>query len=117
MHQNWMIHGLLFVLLKTTPLNCDRSLFLSGLINEAILKKNKTKEEAVKHIKEAEYMARLWPPLRKYAKGEVRSGLNKIEIPVYDSLGEIIDFFRTVSDASEMFQHLIQRNSQQFAQT
>jgi hypothetical protein len=95
-----------------------RQEFLSGLINEAILKKNKTKEEAaVKHIKEAEYMARLWPPLRKYAKGEVRSGLNKIEIPVYDSLGEIIDFFRTVSDASEMFQHLIQRHSQHFAQT
>ena len=60
-------------------------------------------------------MVRLWPLLRKYAKGEVCSGLNKIEIPVYDSLGEIIDF-RTVFDASEMFQHLIQRNSQHFAQ-
>jgi hypothetical protein len=41
--------------------------------------------------------------------------LNKIEIPVCDSSGEIIDF-RTVSDASEMFQHLIHCNSQHFAQ-
>ena len=31
-----------------------RQEFLSGLINKAILKKNKTKEEAVKQIKEAE---------------------------------------------------------------
>ena len=60
-------------------------------------------------------MAELWPRLRKYAKGEVRSGLNKIEIPVCDSSGEIIDF-RTVSDASEMFQHLIHCNSQHFSQ-
>ena len=37
------------------------------------------------------------------------------QIPVYDSSGEIIDF-RTVSDASEMFQHLIHCNSQHFSQ-
>ena len=27
MNQNWMIHGLLFVLFKTTPRNCDRSFY------------------------------------------------------------------------------------------
>ena len=40
-------------------------------------------------------MASLWPRLRKSSKGEVQFGLSEIEIPVYDTTGEIIDY-RTV---------------------
>jgi len=49
-----------------------RQKFLSDLINEAMTKQNQSREAALKSIKEAEYMARLWPRLRKYSKGEVQ---------------------------------------------
>ena len=78
-------------------------------------KTNKSREAALKSIKEAEYMARFWPRLRKYSKGEVRSGLSIIKIPVYDMTGEIIDYHMVLSESTEMFKHLIQRNSHQFA--
>ena len=68
-------------------------------------KTNKSREAALKSIKEAEYMARLWPRLRKYSKGEVRSGLNKIEIPVYDTTGEIVDY-RMVSESTERLKEI-----------
>ena len=87
-----------------------RQKFLSDLINEALLKQNKSREAALTSIKEAAYMAKLWPRLRKYSKGEVGSGLSKIEIPVFDTTGEIIDY-RTLSESTEVFKHLIQRNS------
>mgnify|MGYP006205920925 FL=1 len=61
-------------------------------------------------------MAKLWPRLRKYSKGEVRSGLSKIKIPVYDMTGEIIDYHMVLSESTEMFKHLIQCNSHHFAQ-
>jgi len=46
-----------------------RQKFLSDLINEAMIKQNKSREAALKSMKEAEYMARLWPRLRKHSKG------------------------------------------------
>lgn len=65
---------------------------------------------------QAEYINHLWLRLRKYAKGDIRTTLNKIDVPEYNSTGEIINFC-TVTDASErMFQHLLHRNSEHFSQ-
>jgi hypothetical protein len=43
----------------------------------------------LKAIVQAEYMKKLWPKLRKYAMGEIHSGLDQVEIPTKDSDGEI----------------------------
>ena len=91
--------------------------FLSGRCMEAAgVHKNKPREQVLKQIKHAEYLQRgLWPKLRKYAKGDICSSLNKLEIPIYDFTGEIIEF-RTVTNSSEVFHHLLKRNSNHFAQ-
>ena len=44
---------------------------------------------ALKAIQQAEYLKKLWPKLQKYAKGETQSGLDRIEVPIHDSDGEI----------------------------
>jgi len=51
--------------------------------------RRKPKAEKLRAILSSEYSARLWPKLRRYAKGEIRTGLNKIEKPINDDTGEI----------------------------
>jgi hypothetical protein len=51
-------------------------------------------------------MKKLWPNLRKYAKGEIRSGLDKVEIPTRDSGGEITGW-GSVTAPAELFKTLI----------
>ena len=53
---------------------------------------NKPKAEKLRAIISSEYSAWLWPKLHRYAKGEIRTGLNRIEKPIYDDTGEIIEF-------------------------
>ena len=53
-----------------------RKEFLSSLLSNAEHDKEKTKVAKLKAILQAEYMKKLWPKLRKYAKGETRSGLD-----------------------------------------
>ena len=60
-------------------------------------------------------MKKLWPKLRKYAKGETRSGLDRVEIPTRDSDGEITGW-RSVTAPTELFQTLLARNLTHFAQ-
>lgn len=55
------------------------------------------------------------PRLHKYGYQEIPSGINCIKIPVYHDQGEISKF-RSVTEPSEMFSHLIQRNSDHFSQ-
>ena len=69
----------------------------------------------MKAILQAEYMKKLWPKLRKYAKGETRSGLDQVEIPTHDSDGEITGW-RSVTAPTELFQTLLARNISHFAQ-
>jgi len=76
---------------------------------------NKPKAEKLRAIISSEYSAWLWPKLHRYAKGEIRTGLNRIEKPIYDDTGEIIEF-QTISDSNEMFYHLLQRNMTHFSQ-
>ena len=59
--------------------------FLSSLLSNAEHDKDKTKVAKLKAILQAEYMKKLWPKLRKYAKGETCSGLDRVEIPTHDS--------------------------------
>ena len=66
-------------------------------------------------IKKAEYIRKLWPRLQRYAKGEIRSGLNRIEVPVHDKTGEIINW-RSVTAPDELFAALLDRNIAHFAQ-
>ena len=54
-------------------------------------------------------MTKLWPKLRKYAKGEIRSGLDRVEVPTRDSDGEIIGW-HSVTAPAELFKTLLARN-------
>ena len=63
--------------------------FLASFLSNADHDKEKTKVAKLKAILQAEYMKKLWPKLRKYAKGETCSGLDRVEIPTQDSDGEI----------------------------
>ena len=92
-----------------------RQEFLEDKYQEAMVKRDKPKAAIIKLIKEAEYMNRLCPRLRKYSKQEIPSGRSHIEIPVYDKQGEISEF-RSVTEPSENFSHLIRRNSDHFFQ-
>ena len=57
----------------------------------------------------------LWPKLCRYARGETSTGLNRIEKPIYNDTGEIIEF-QTITDSNEMFYQLLQWNTNHFAQ-
>ena len=50
--------------------------FLSSLLSNAEQDKEKIQVAKLRAILQAEYMKKLWPKLRKYAKGETRSGLD-----------------------------------------
>jgi hypothetical protein len=60
-------------------------------------------------------MKKLWPKLQKYAKGEVRTGLDCVEVPIRDSDGEISGW-RSVTSPTELFNTLIARNIKHFSQ-
>ena len=60
-------------------------------------------------------MTKLWPKLRKYAKGEIRSGLDRVEVHVYDSDGEIVGL-HSVTAPEELFNTLLTRNIKHFSQ-
>ena len=53
-----------------------RQEFLVSLLSDAEHDKEKTKVAKLKAILQAEYMKKLWPKLRKYAKGDIRSSLD-----------------------------------------
>ena len=57
-----------------------RQEFLASLLSEAERADEKKKVAKLKAIQQAEYMKKLWPKLRKYAKGEIRSGLDRVEV-------------------------------------
>ena len=77
---------------------------------------DKPKAEKLRTIISSEYLTRLWPKLVcQYAKGEIRTGFNRIEKPIYDETGEIIEF-KTITDTNEMLYQLLQRNMTHFAQ-
>jgi len=48
-------------------------------------------------------------------KGEIRTSLNRIEKPIHDETGEITSF-QTITESSEMFSQILQRNICHFAQ-
>jgi hypothetical protein len=58
---------------------------------------------------------KLCPKLRKYAKGEIRSGLDRVEVPTRDSDGEIIGW-RFVTAPAELFKTLLAQNVAHFSQ-
>lgn len=60
-------------------------------------------------------MKKLWPKLRKYAKGEIRSRLDRVEVPTRDSDGEIIGW-RSVTAPAELFKTLLAQNVTHFSQ-
>jgi endonuclease/exonuclease/phosphatase family metal-dependent hydrolase len=53
-----------------------RKEFVASLLSNAEQDKEKTKVAKLKAILQAEYIKKLWPKLRKYAKGETCSGLD-----------------------------------------
>jgi hypothetical protein len=89
--------------------------FLASLLSNAEHDKEKTKVAKLKAILQAEYVKILWPKLRKYVKGETRSGLDQVKIPTRDSAGEITGW-RSVTAPAELFQTLLARNLTRFAQ-
>ena len=80
-----------------------------------MLQGNKPKAEKLWAILSAEYKTKLWLRLRRYVKGEIRTSLNRIEKPIYDETGEITSF-QTITESSEMFSQILQRNIRHFAQ-
>ena len=61
-------------------------------------------------------MSRALPKLRRYAKGEICSGLNRIDKPIYYDTGKIVEF-QTVKDSEEIFfSQILQQNIKHLAQ-
>jgi len=89
--------------------------FLESLIESTECTSDKARAARVRAIHKAEYRQRLWPKLRRYAKGEIHSGLSHIEVPVLDATQEIVGW-RSVTSPIELFTTLIERNIQHFAQ-
>ena len=50
--------------------------FLLTLLSNAEIMGEKQRAAKLKAIQQAEYRKKLWPKLQKYAKGEVRTGLD-----------------------------------------
>jgi hypothetical protein len=63
--------------------------FLVALLSTAKIAGEKQRAAKLKAIQQAEYMKKIWPKLQIYAKGEVRTGLDCVELPIQDSDGEI----------------------------
>ena len=85
-----------------------RRSFFENKYQEVKEQSDKLKAAFIQAINDAEYMNLLWPRFHKY-------GINQIDIPVYDDQGEISEF-RSVTEPSEMFSHIIWRNSDHFSQ-
>jgi hypothetical protein len=93
-----------------------RQQFLEESISkEADGKGNRPREVKLKAILRAEYLQKLWPKLRKYAKGQIRSSLSRIEVPIRDEDGEIIDW-QSVTAQDEVCSEVIKRNIIHFSQ-
>ena len=92
-----------------------RQEFLASLLPDAERNEEKKKVAKLKAIQQAEYMKKLWPKLWKYAKGEIRSGLDRVEIPTRDSDGEITGW-RSVTSPTELFEKLLAQNISHFSQ-
>jgi hypothetical protein len=83
-----------------------RKSFLVTLLSNADIAGKKQRAAKLKAIQKAEYMKKLWPKLQKYAKGEVRTGLDCVEVPIQDSDGEISGW-PSVTSPTELFNTLI----------
>ncbi len=57
----------------------------------------------------------MWAKQQKYAKGQVRSSLNRLEILEYDEFNEIVSW-RSVTAPEELFKSLLERNIKHFSQ-
>ena len=75
----------------------------------------KSHETRIKAILKAEYLQKLWPKLRRYAKGQIKSSLLRLEIPIRDEEGEIVDW-RSIYTQDEICSELIKRNIAHFSQ-
>jgi hypothetical protein len=60
-------------------------------------------------------MKQLLPKIQKYAKGEVRTGLDCVEVPIQDSDDEISGWY-SVTSPTELFNTLIAWNIKHFSQ-
>ena len=65
--------------------------FQASLLTEAEQADEKKKVAKLKAIQQAEYMMKLWPKLSKYAKGEIRSGLDRVEYLHEIQMGKLLD--------------------------
>ena len=83
-----MMPGLTYSWYRTIPRN-SKGLFLLTLLSKTKIADKKQRAAKLKAIQQVEYMKKLWPKLQKYAKGEVRTGLDCVEVPIRDSDGEI----------------------------
>ena len=91
-----------------------RQSFLEDSINTENSKKGRNElNKILKAILWSEYLAKMWPKLRRYAK--VRSSLGRVEIPIRDKQGEIIGWY-SVSTHDELFSELLKQNKAHFAQ-
>jgi Reverse transcriptase (RNA-dependent DNA polymerase) len=97
---------------KATELRAE---FLDSLCDAAECHTEKARATCIRGIKKAEYMQRLWPKLRRFAKGEVRTGLSRIEVPIFDASQEIVGW-RSITSPDELFTALINRNIKHFSQ-
>ncbi len=87
-----------------------RQSFLSLRISvEKSKKGSKTHANKMRAILRSEYLARMWPKLRRYAKGHIRCSLSRVEVPVRDEKGEITGW-RSISSQDKLFSTLIKRN-------
>jgi hypothetical protein len=75
----------------------------------------KSHETRIKAILKAEYLQKLWPKLRRYARGQIKSSLLRLEIPIRDKEGEIVDW-RSIYTQDEICSELIKQNIAHFSQ-
>ena len=93
-----------------------RQAYLEEEISKAAVTKGEQgRASKLRAILQAEYLSRMWPKLRRYAKGQVRSSLSRVELPIRDQEGEIIGW-RSVSSKDSLFSELLKRNQAHFAQ-
>ena len=64
--------------------------FLATRLSHAKRGGEKKRAAKLRAIQQAKYMKKLWPKLCKYTNGKIRSGLDRVEVPIYDSDGEIV---------------------------
>ena len=75
-----------------------RQTFLEGRISHlTAINQDKQHATRLKAILRAEYLKKVWPRLRRYAKGQIRFSLTRIEVPVRDKEGEILEWQSVIS--------------------